>query len=265
MPAGFNYNLNPNAVVEEICDVQTLHHKRGAYKLNTTGLTIGSKLPRFTPVQANLATRMVDVVKNVLVVEDAANDATSIKIKKGSLAYVGMSLGAKSNTAVVSAIDTSNANYDTLTIAAAFGEAVANGDILYEAVALVKGKTKAGDKDATSLDIAKGSGVQAGMQIVIGANTYTVTAVNTSDANKDVLTLSDGLAANVSANTNFTEAQKSVPAKTANFIIYEETKVENGIVLVALIMRAFEIQESKLTLPISAQDKVGLTERFQFE
>lgn len=265
MPAGFKYNLNAPQVAEEICDVQTLHHKRGAYKLNTTGLTIGSKLPRFTPVQANLATRMVDVVKNVKVVEDAANNATSIKVAKNSLAYAGMTLGAADNCAVVSSIDKSNANYDTITLAAALGEAVTAGQVLFEAVALVTGKTKEGKKDATTLDIAKGSGVQAGMQIVIGETTYTVTAVDTSDSGKDVLTLSEGLAANVSNNTNFTEKQKSVPAKVANFVIYEETKVEDGIVLVALIMRAFEIQEEKLTLPISAKDKVGLTERFQFE
>ena len=264
MPAGFNYNLNPAAVVEEICDVQTLHHKRGAYKLNTTGLTVGSKLPRFTPVFANLATRMVEVVKNVKVMEDAAAAATSLKVAKNSLAYVGMTLGAGSTCAKVSAIDTSNAAYDTLTVSA-LGEAVTAGQVLFEAVALVTGKTKSGSKDATSLDIAKGSGVQAGMQIVISGTTYSVTAVDTSNDSKDVLTLSEGLAANVSNNTDFTEAQKSVPAKTANFVIYEETKVENGIVLVALTMRAFEIQEEKLTLPISEKDKETLTSRFQFE
>lgn len=264
MPAGFNYNLNPAAVVEEICDVQTLHRKRGAYKLNTTGMTVGSKLPRFTPVFANLATRMVEVVKNVKVMEDAAAAATSIKVAKNSLAYVGMTLGAGSTCAKVSAIDTSHAAYDTLTVSS-LGEAVTAGQVLFEAVALVTGKTKAGSKDATSLDIAKGSGVQAGMHIVIGEATYTVTAVDTSNDSKDVLTLSEGLAADVSNNTDFTEAQKSVPAKTANFVIYEETKVENGIVLVALTMRAFEIQEEKLTLPISEKDKETLTSRFQFE
>ena len=57
----------------------------------------------------------------------------------------------------------------------------------------------------------------------------------------------------------------TTPKNTANFVIYEETKVEEGIVLVALIMQAFEIQESKLTLPISEKDKIGLTSRFQFE
>lgn len=37
------------------------------------------------------------------------------------------------------------------------------------------------------------------------------------------------------------------------------------IVLVALIMQAFEIQEEKLTLPFSDKDKEALTSRFQFE
>lgn len=266
MSAGIKYNLNVPDVVEELYDVQTGHRKRGAYKLDTTGLTNGSTLPNLTPVKVNPVTRMVQVVKNVKVVEDATSATTTIKIAKKSLAYVGMTLGAKNNCAVVSAIDTSNANYDALTIAAAFGEAIAAGAVLFEAVALVKGKTKAGSKDATSLDIAKGSGVQAGMHIIIGAATYTVTAVNTSDANKDVLTLSEGLAADVSANTNFTEAQKSVPVRTADFLIYGHTKVEtDGIVLVALLMQAYEIQESKLTLPVSELDKVSLTSRFQFE
>lgn len=264
MPAGFNYNLTPAAVVEEICDVQTLHHKRGPYKLDTTGLTIGSELPRFTPVAINLATREAVVVKNVKVLEDAAVDATSIKVAKNSLVAVGMTLGAKSTCVKVSAIDTTNAAYDTLTVSA-LEEAVTAGQVLFEAIALVTGKTKDGTKDATSLDIAKNSGVKAGMSIIIGENTYHVTAVDTSNGSKDVLTLSEGLAADVSNNTDFVEVQKSVPVRTANFIIYEKTKVESGIVLVAVIMRAYEIQEAKLVLPISEKDKETLTSRFQFE
>ncbi len=194
MPAGFSYNLDASAVVEEICDVQTIHHKRGAYKLNTTGLTVGTTLPRFTPVYVD-STRLATVVRNVKVVEEAAADATSVKIAKNSLAYVGMILGTGSNGATVSAIDTSNADYDVLTLAAAFGAKVSAGKVLFEASA----------------------------------------------------------------------AGGTTPKKTANFVIYEQTKVENGIVLVAVIMQAYEIQESKLTLPISEKDKEGLTCRFQFE
>ncbi len=195
MPAGFNYNLNPDAVVEELCDVQTIHHKRGAYRLDIEGLTVGTTLPRFTPVVADLTSRTVKVVKNVKVVVEAAADATSVNVAKNSLAYVGMLLGTGAKGAKVTAIDTSNTAYDTLTLEAAFGVKIAADTVLFEASA----------------------------------------------------------------------AGGTTPKNTANFVIYESTKVEKGIVLVALIMRAYEIQEAKLTLPFSAKDKEALTSRFQFE
>ncbi len=195
MSAGFSYNLNSASVAEEICDVQTLHHKRGAYRLDTTGLTIGTTLPRFTPVAVDLATRMVAVVKNVKVLEEAAADATTVKIAKNSLVYVGMLLGTGSKGAKVTAIDTSNAAYDTITLEAAFSVKVSANTVLFEASA----------------------------------------------------------------------AGGTTPKNVANFVIYEETKVEQGIVTVALIMRAYEIQEAKLILPFSTKDKEALTSRFQFE
>lgn len=194
MAAGFKYDMNAPEVVEEICDVQTLHHMRGAFRLNTTGLVVGTKLPRFTPVCVDMAKRTCEVVKNAKLVEDAAADATSIKIAKNSLVYEGMILGTGSKGATVQKVDKSNAAYDVVTLAAAFGAKVAAGKVLFEASA--EGGT--------------------------------------------------------------------TPKNTANYVIYEETKVEDGIVLVALIMRAFEIQEEKLTLPISEKDKTGLTCRFQF-
>lgn len=195
MAAGFKYNLTPELEMEEICDVQTLHHKRGPYKLDTTGLTIGSTLPRFTPVAVDLKKRTAVVVKNVKVLEDAASTATTIKVAKNSLATVGMTLGTSTKGAKIASIDKTHADYDVITVAAAFGEAVKAGQVLFEASA--DGGTK--------------------------------------------------------------------PKNVANFVIYETTKVEEGIVLVALIMQAFEIQESKLTLPFSDADKAALTARFQFE
>ena len=195
MAAGFKYNLTPELEMEEICDVQTLHHKRGPYKLDTTGLTIGSTLPRFTPVAVDLKKRTAVVVKNVKVLEDAASTATTIKVAKNSLATVGMTLGTGTKGAKIASIDKTHADYDVITVAAAFGEAVKAGQVLFEASA--DGGTK--------------------------------------------------------------------PKNVANFVICETTKVEEGIVLVALIMQAFEIQESKLTLPFSDADKAALTARFQFE
>lgn len=195
MSAGFQYKLNPSLEMEELCDVQTLHHKRGPYKLDTSGLEVGSVLPRFTPVCVDLAKRTCVVVKNAKVLEDATSDATTVKIAKNSLVTVGMTLGTGKKGAVVSAIDKTNADYDVLTLTAAFGEKVSANQVLFEASA----------------------------------------------------------------------AGGATPKNTANFVIYETTKVESGIVLVALIMQAFEIQEEKLTLPFSNKDKEALTSRFQFE
>lgn len=195
MAAGFKYNLTPELEMEEICDVQTLHHKRGPYKLDTTGLAIGSTLPRFTPVAVDLKKRTAVVVKNVKVLEDAAGTATTIKVAKNSLVTAGMTLGTGTKGAKIASIDKTHADYDVITVAAAFGEAVKAGQVLFEASA--DGGTK--------------------------------------------------------------------PKNVANFVIYETTKVEEGIVLVAVIMQAFEIQEEKLTLPFSDKDKEALTSRFQFE
>lgn len=195
MSAGFKYNLNPSAVQEEICDVQTLHHKRGPYKLDTTNLAVGSRLPRFVPVQADLTKRTCVPVRNVKVLEDADVDATTVKIAKNSLVLEGITLGTGKHGAKVASIDKTNADYDEITLAAAFGEKLTAGQVLFEASA--DGGTK--------------------------------------------------------------------PKNTANFVIYEETKIDDGIVLVALIMQAYEIQEDKLVLPFSDADKEGLTSRFQFE
>lgn len=195
MSAGFHYDTDPSKVQEEVCDVLSIWKKRGEYKLDTTGLAVGSRLPRFVPVQADLAKRTCVPVRNVRVVADVASDATEARIAKNSLAYSGMILGTGSKGAKVTAIDQSNADYDVLTLESAFGAKVSAGDVLFEASAA--GGTK--------------------------------------------------------------------PKSTANFVIYETTKIDEGIVLVALIMQAYEIQEAKLVLPFSEADKAGLTSRFQFE
>lgn len=182
-------------VVEELYDVQTGHRKRGAYRLNTAGLVVGSTLPNLTPVAVDLAKRTCVVVKNVKVLEEVAADATTVKVAKNSLVEVGMFLGNGSKGAEIASIDKSNADFDTITVKAAFGGKIAVGAVLFEATA-------------------------------VGG---------------------------------------TIPKNKANFLIYGHTKVEEGIVLVALLMQAYEIQESKLKLPISEKDKETLTSRFQFE
>ena len=195
MSAGFKYNLNAPDVVEELYDVQTGHRKRGAYRLNTAGLVVGTTLPNLTPVAVDLAKRTCVVVKNVKVLAEVSAEATTIQIAKNSLVEVGMFLGNGAKGAKVTAVDKSHSEYDTVTFEAAIGAKIAKGTVLFEATA-------------------------------VGGTT---------------------------------------PKNKANFLIYGHTKVEAGFVLVALLMQAYEIQEDKLTLPVSEKDKETLTSRFQFE
>jgi len=195
MSAGFTYNLTPEPSVEERYDVQSGVRRRGVYKLDTTNLNVGDYLPSFTPIAANLNTKICVPVRNVKVIEAYATgaEALTIKIAKNSLAYAGMFIGNGSKGAQVSAIDKSNAGYDVLTIAAAFGANIAKDAVLFEATA-VSGTT---------------------------------------------------------------------PKNVANSALFERKKIESGINLIALLMRAFEIEPDKLVIPFSDKDKANLP-HFQF-
>ena len=197
MAAGTHYDLTPVYKPEEFYRVDTGVRKSGPWKLDITNLVVGSFLPVFTPVEADLVKRTLVPVRNIKVVEayTTGADALSIKIAKESLAYVGMFIGSGKKGAKVAAIDKSNKNYDLLTIEAAFGENIAKDTVLFEATA-VGGTAK---------------------------------------------------------------------KNTANFVLYDAKKVEEGAVLPTLLMQAYEVKESKLILPIHELDKVGLTSRFQFE
>lgn len=197
MAAGTHYDLKPDYKPEEFYRVDTGVRKSGPWKLDITNLVVGSFLPVFTPVEADLVKRTLVPVRNIKVVEayTTGADTLSIKIAKESLAYVGMFIGSGKKGAKVAAIDKSNKNYDLLTIEAAFGENIAKDTVLFEATA-VGGTAK---------------------------------------------------------------------KNTANFVLYDAKKVEEGAVLPTLLMQAYEVKESKLVLPIHELDKVGLTSRFQFE
>ena len=193
MSAGFKYDLVPPVEQEERYDVQTGIRRRGPYKLDTTNLAVGTILPSFIPVYADLKNKFAHTVRNIRVAEAYAS-GTSIKIAKTPLAYVGMFIGNGSKGAKVTAIDKSNEKYDVLTIEAAFGENVAKDAVLFEAAAV----------DGTK--------------------------------------------------------QKCV----ANSALYERTKVDDGIVLVALLRTAAEIEPSKLAIPFSENDKANLKGWFEF-
>ena len=135
MSAGFKYDLVPPVEQEERYDVQTGIRRRGPFKLDTQNLVVGSVLPGFKPIYADLKNKFAYAVINVRVIE-AYTSGTSIKIAKNSLAYVGMFVGNGTKGAEVTAIDKTNKDYDVLTIKAAFGENIAKDAVLFNAVAV---------------------------------------------------------------------------------------------------------------------------------
>lgn len=95
MAAGTKYNLIPEKEVQEFYRVESGVRKSGPWKLDITNLVVGSFLPVFTPVQADLVKRTLVPVRNVKVVEVYANgaDALSIKIAKNRWLMLVCSLG----------------------------------------------------------------------------------------------------------------------------------------------------------------------------
>ena len=132
MSAGFKYDLVPPVEQEERYDVQTGIRRRGPFKLDTQNLVVGSFLPGFTPIYADLKNKFAYAVINERVVEayTTGGEALSIKVAKNSLAYVGMFVGSGKKGAEVTGMDKSNVGYEVLTIKAAYGENRAKDDLL---------------------------------------------------------------------------------------------------------------------------------------
>ena len=132
--AGFKYNLPPKEDQEERYDVSTGIRRRGNYVLDVVGLAVGSYVPSFTPIAADLKAKTAKIVVNVLVKENVGATDTKVKIAKGSYVVMGTILGNGAKGATVNAIDKSKAEYDELTLSAAMG-ALKSGDVLFEAKA----------------------------------------------------------------------------------------------------------------------------------
>ncbi len=132
--AGFKYNLPPKEEQEERYDISTGLRRRGNYVLDVAGLAVGSYVPSFTPIAADLKAKTAKIVVNVLVKENVGATDTKVKIAKGSFVVMGTILGDGTKGATITAIDKSKAEYDELTIDAAMG-ALKTGDVLFEAKA----------------------------------------------------------------------------------------------------------------------------------
>lgn len=189
MPAGFKYDLKPiEKTMPELCRFETVYRLSGGFNLDTTNLTGIDKIPPMTPLVIDFKTRTAKTVVNVEVYEKYTT-GTSMKIKKGSLAYVNMFIGDGTNGAKVTKIDKSNAEYDTITLGAAFGTSVTvnAGTVLFEASAQEGTEVKA---SANALNYAW-TKVEAGVTVTAIGRAYEIRTskllVPVSDKDKESL------------------------------------------------------------------------------
>ena len=104
---------------------RTCERRQGGYSLNTDSLIEGTTvLPKGAVIALDSEGTAI-LVKTAKTTAAATKSATSINLEKGH----GFVVGDKVNGATISAIDTTAADYDTLTISA-LGAAVANGAVV---------------------------------------------------------------------------------------------------------------------------------------
>lgn len=119
----------------------------------------------------------------------------------------------------------------------------------------------------TTIKVKKNPLVYVGMFIGNGSKGATVTAIDRSNKNYDVITINAALGADVEENATLFEAKTADGTEqkyVANSALYERVKVESGIMLIALLRTAGEIEPMKLDIPFSEKDKAELKGWFQF-
>lgn len=105
---------------------------QGGFTLDETVLAAGTIIKAGTVMGFDEATRKAKPLKGGVLQANATDSATTYRILKGSNAVVGQSINLTGGTArAITAIDTSNANYDEITVGTTIGVAGTAGDTLF--------------------------------------------------------------------------------------------------------------------------------------
>ncbi|GAO43790.1 hypothetical protein [Flavihumibacter petaseus] len=115
---------------------KVLETARGGFTLDPSGLSEGNVIPAGTPISFDETTRKARILKTAKVYETAGGSATTYKVEKGHLLKVGEYAGATVGgpAYAITAIDTSNSAYDTITVGTTIGAASA-GAALFQSSA----------------------------------------------------------------------------------------------------------------------------------
>lgn len=151
MAAGITY-FDAEPVERELYAVDSGYRSQGGFNLDTDGLAGQSHVPVLCPLFIDFKTRKAYVVNNLKVVEKADTGATTIKVQKGGFPKAGKFMLSSSAGVTVSKVDTSNEEYDTLTVTATKADIPA-GAVLAEAE--FKADTYTATRTANALNYAR--------------------------------------------------------------------------------------------------------------
>jgi|GEM_PF-604846 len=118
---------------------------QGGFNLDTTGLTAGAIVPQGAVFGFDEATRVAKILKGATLVEALGATGKSVKVAKGHLFAKDDFIMANGISTKITAINTSNANYDTLTT-------TADLTATPEGAALVAGKAEAGSNGVLAVE-----------------------------------------------------------------------------------------------------------------
>lgn len=108
----------------------------GGFKLDLTGLVLGSVIAVGSAISYDETTRVAKVIASAKVTAAATSSATTYTVAKGHGfavgKFIGKTVGAQAST--ITEINTSNAIYDVITVDTTLG-AAAEGTALYQASA----------------------------------------------------------------------------------------------------------------------------------
>lgn len=101
---------------------------QGGFMLDETVLAVGTTIPAGTVIGFDEATRKAKPLKGAVLQASVLNSATTYPVLKGHNLAVGMSINLTGGTArAITAIDDSNADYDTVTVGTTIGVAANAG------------------------------------------------------------------------------------------------------------------------------------------
>jgi len=127
--------LKKEVVSRGVTVFQSVHETaQGGFILDITGLVLGSVLRAGTVLGYDEATRKAVVLKTATLQANATNTAVDYRVEKGHSLKVGDNLAATkgSKAYAITAIDTSNAAYDQVTVGTTLGVALTAGTGLFQ-------------------------------------------------------------------------------------------------------------------------------------